>query len=125
MAGRCILVYALAPEGTSAREANDQLNEYVADRRRGLAVWHDHFIGAHGGAVVFDVRSDEEEALLEDTGPLEDWQLSVHPLTFSLSAVGFSAQTSFTLEQYRGVRLDELAAAEPSDPRFWWQRRTA
>ena len=125
MAERCILVCALAPEGTSAREANDQLNEYVADRRRGLAVWHDHFIGAHGGAVVLDVRCDKEEALLEDTGPLELWQLSVHPLTFSLSAVGFSAQTSFTLEQYRGVRLDELAASEPSDPRFWWQRRTA
>ena len=125
MAGRCILVYALAPAGTRAREANDQLNEYVADRRRGLAVWHDHFIGAHGGAVVLDVRSDEEEALLEDPGPLAGWQLSVHRLTFSLSAIGFSAQTSFTLEQYRGVRLEELAAAETSDPRFWWQRRTA
>lgn len=35
----------------------------------------------------------------------------------------FAAQTSFTLEQYRGVTLDELAAAEPVDPRFWWQRR--
>ncbi len=70
---RCVLVYALAPEGTTAREANDRLNEYVADSRRGLSVWHDHFIGAHGGAVV----------------------------------------------------LDELAAAEPDDPRFWWRRRTA
>jgi hypothetical protein len=125
VAGRCILVYALAPDGTTAREANDRLNEYVADRRRGLAVWHDHFIGTHGGAVVLDVRSDEEEALLEDPGPLAGWKLSVHRLTFSLSAVGFSAQTSFTLEQYRGARLDELAAVEPSDPRFWWQRRTA
>jgi hypothetical protein len=122
---RCFLVYALAPEGTTAREANDRLNEYVADPRRGLAVWHDHFVVAHGGVVVLDVRSDEEQALLDDAGPLAGWQLAVHPLTFSLSAVGFAAQTSFTLESYRGLSLDELAAAEPDDPRFWWKRRSA
>jgi hypothetical protein len=125
VAGRCVLVYALAPEGASARDANDGLNEYVADRRRGLAVWHDHFVGARGGVVVLDVRSDEEQALLDDPGALAGWQLSVHPLAFSLSAVGFAAQTSFTLGRYRDVTLDELAAAEPADPRFWWQRRTA
>lgn len=123
MNGRCFLVYALAPEETAAREANDRLNEYVADRRRGLAVWHDHFVGAHGGAVVLDVCSEEERALLDDPGPLIGWQLSLNPLTFSLSAVGFAAQTSFTLERYRGVSLDGLAAAEPDNPRFWWQRR--
>ena len=125
MSTRCYLVYALAPDGTSAREANDRLNEYVADARRGLAVWHDHFIGRHGGAAVLDVHSDEEEALLDEPGPLAGWHLTVHPLTFSLSALGFSAQTSFTLEQYRGVSLDELAVSEPDDPRFWWRRRTA
>lgn len=125
MNGRCFLVYALAPEATPAREANDRLNEYVADRRRGLAVWHDHFVRVHGGAVVLDIRSDEERALLDDPGPLVGWGLSVYPLTFSLSAVGFAAQTSFTLERYRGVSLDELAAAEPADPRFWWQRKSA
>lgn len=123
MSRRCYLVYALAPAGTSAREANDGLNEYVADARRGLAAWHDHFVGSHGGAVVLDVRTDEEEALLRVPGPLEGWELSIHPLTFSLSAVGFSAQTSFTLEQYRCVTLEELDAAEPDDPRFWWRRR--
>jgi rhodanese-related sulfurtransferase len=122
MSGRCHLVYALAPAGTSARAANDLLNEYVADRSRGLAVWHDHFVGDHGGAVVLDVRSDDELARLTDPGPLEGWQLRTHPLTFSLTAVGFSAQTSFTLEQYRDVSLDELAAAEPDDPRYWWRR---
>ena len=122
MSARCYLVYALAPASTTAREANDKLNEYVADARRGLAVWHDHFIGTHGGAVVLDVRTDEERALLEEPGPLSGWELAVHSLTFSLSAVGFSAQTSFTLEQYRGVSLDRLAASEPADPRFWWQR---
>jgi hypothetical protein len=115
-------VYALAPAGVSAREANDKLNEYVADRSRGLAVWHDHFVGRHGGAVVLDTRDDEEEARLADPGPLEGWQLDVHPLTFSLSAVGFSAQTTFTLEQYRDLSLEELAAAESDDPRYWWKR---
>jgi hypothetical protein len=125
MNGPCFLVYALAPEGTTARQANDRLNEYVADRRRGVAVWHDHFVGAHGGTVVLDVRSAEEHGRLEDPGPLAGWRIEVHPLTFSLSAVGFAAQTSFTLESYRGVRLDDLAAAEPDDPRFWWRRRGA
>lgn len=121
---RCFLVYALAPQGMTAREANDRLNEFVADRQRGLSVWHDHFVGTHGGVVVLDVRSDEEQALLDDPGPLAGWQLSVYPLTFSLSAVGFAAQTSFTLENYRGVSLDDLAAAEPDDPRFWWKERS-
>ena len=120
-----MLVYALAPDGTAAREANDRLNEYVADSRRGLAVWHDHFVGRHGGAVVLDVRSEQEHALLDDPGPLAGWQLSVQPLTFSLSAVGFAAQASFTLQSYRGVSLDELAAAEADDPRFWWRSRSA
>jgi hypothetical protein len=122
---RCVLVYALAPERMTAREANDRLNEYVADPRRGLSVWHDHFIGAHGGAVVLDIGSEEEHALLDDPGPLAGWQLSVHPLTFSLSAVGFAAQSAFTLESYRGVSLEELAAAEPDDPRFWWKEKSA
>jgi hypothetical protein len=120
---RCYLVYALAPEHTSASEANDLLNEYVADRRRGPAVFHDHFTGKpHGGFVVFDARSDEELALLDDPGPLSDWQLAVHPLTFALAASGFLAQARFTLEQYRGTSFAELEAEEPDDARFWWRR---
>lgn len=123
MSGRCHLVYALAPERTSARVANELLNEYVAEQDRGLAVWHDHFVAQHGGAVVLDVRSEPELARLDDPGPLDGWRIAVHPLTFALTAVGFAAQISFTLEQYRGVRLEELAAAEPDDPRYWWKRR--
>src|SRR5919204_5212027 len=119
VSSRCHLVYALSPPGVSAREANDLLNEYVADRSRGLSVWHDHFVGKHGGAVVLDVLDDDEERRLGEPGPLEGWQLGIHPLTFSLSAVGFSAQTSFTLEQYRGVSIDVLAAQEPDDRRYW------
>jgi hypothetical protein len=115
-------VYALAPPGTSAREANELLNEYVADRSRGLAVWHDHFVGVHGGAVVIEVRDEQEQARLAEPGPLEGWALSSHPLTFSLTGVGFSAQTALTLESYRDVSLEQLAAAEPDDPRYWWRR---
>ena len=79
----------------SAREANELLNAYVADRSRSRAVWHDHFVGEHDGGVVLDTRDDEEEARLEDPGLL----------------LG-------SLEQYR----DELAADEPDDPRYWWRR---
>jgi hypothetical protein len=50
-----------------------------------------------------------ERALLDDPGPLAGRQLSAHPLTFSLAAAGFAAQTSY--------------AAEPADPRFRRQRR--
>jgi hypothetical protein len=109
----------------TAREANERLNEYAADTRRGLSVWHDHFVGAHGGAIVLDVRSEAEHTLLDDPGPLSGWAIAVHPLTFSRTAVGFAAQTAFTLETYRGVTLDELAAAEPDDPRYWWRRGSA
>ncbi|MGB2954269.1 MAG: hypothetical protein WBB74_12890 [Gaiellaceae bacterium] len=121
MSGRCHLVYALAPAGTTPREANDRLNEYVADRSRGLAVWHDHFVGDRGGAVVLEVRTEQEHAMLSDPGPLTGWRLDVHPLTYSLTAVGFAALTPFTLERYSGVSLDELTAAETDDPRYWWR----
>jgi hypothetical protein len=122
VSGHCHLVYALAPPGTGARQANELLNEYVADRSRGLAVWHDHFVGVHGGAVVLEVRDEQEEARLAEPGPLEGWQVSSHPLTFSLTGVGFSAQTALTLEGYRDTSLEQLAAAEPDDPRYWWRR---
>src|SRR5437764_12227573 len=99
VSSRCHLVYALAPSGVSAREANDLLNEYVADESRGLAVWHDHLVGSQGGAVVLDTRDDDEEGRVADPGPLAGWELSGHSVSFSLSAVGFAARTSFRLEQ--------------------------
>jgi hypothetical protein len=119
---RCFLVYALAPEGVSARQANEQLNEYIVDPERGLIVSHDHFIGRHGGFAVFEVRTESEEAKLTDPGPLEGWEITTHPLTFSLTAVGFVAQADFTLRNYGGTSLEELEAAEQPDKRFWWRR---
>jgi hypothetical protein len=119
---RCHLVYALAPEGVNASEANDLLNEYIGDRSRGIVVYHDHFIGRHGGVAVFEVRTDEEEARLADPGPLGGWHLETYPLTFSLTAVGFVGQTEFTLRNYAGTTLEELEAAERPEKRFWWRR---
>jgi hypothetical protein len=119
---RCHLVYALAPEGVNASEANDLLNEYIGDRSRGIVVYHDHFIGRHGGVAVFEVRTDEEEARLADPGPLGGWHLETYPLTFSLTAVGFVGQTEFTLRNYAGTTLEELKAAERPEKRFWWRR---
>ena len=67
---RCFLVYALAPDGMSARDANELLNEYIGQNGRGQIVSHDHFIGQpHRGFAVFEVRDEDEEANLADPGP--------------------------------------------------------
>jgi hypothetical protein len=121
---RCYLVYAVAPEGTSAREANDLLNAFIEAPRRGLPVFHDHFTGEpHGGVAVFEVRSEDEEAQLADHAPLSGWDVGVHALTFSLTGVGFVAQTELTTEEYGGTTIEALREAEPDDRRFWWRRR--
>jgi hypothetical protein len=119
---RCFLVYALAPEGMSARKANELLNEYIGESGRGLIVSHDHFTGRpHGGFAVFEVRTEREEAKLADPGPLEGWQITSHALTFSLTAVGFVAQADFTLRNYGGTSLADLEQAEKPEKRLWWQ----
>ncbi len=120
---RCFLVYALAPEGMAAAEANDLLNRYIGEDGRGLIVTHDHFIGRpHGGIAVFEVATEDEEAKLAEPGAIEGWQLTSRPLTFSLTAVGFVAQADFTLRNYGGTSLAELEAAEEPRKRFWWQK---
>lgn len=120
---RCYVVYAVAPPEVSASGANSALNAYIEDRRRGVVVFHDHFTGSpHGGFAVIDVRTRDELALLDDPGPLAGWELRVHALTFSLSAVGFVEQAQFTVREYAKTSFDELRTAEPADPRFWWQR---
>jgi hypothetical protein len=121
---RCYFVYAAAPDGMPARAANDLLNEYIGDRRRGIIVFHDHFTGKpHGGVAVWDVSTDEEYALLEDPGQLAGWDVRVHPLTFALAAAGFAAQMELTIEAYAGTTLPQLRDEEEDDDRFWWRRR--
>jgi hypothetical protein len=121
---RCYLVYAVAPDGTSARDANDLLNDYIEAPGRGLPVFHDHFTGSpHGGVAVLEVRSEDEEARLADHSALPGWDVAVHALTFSLTGVGFVAQTELTTEEYGGTTIEALREAEPDDRRFWWRRR--
>jgi hypothetical protein len=123
---RCWLVYAIAPEGMSARAANDALNAYISDTSRGIPVVHDHFTGKpHGGFAVLFPRNDAELERLDDAGPLDGWEIQRHPLVFALTPVGFDAQLGFTIEEYGGTSLDALREAEPADPRYWWQRRRA
>jgi hypothetical protein len=119
---RCYLVYALAPAGVYAGQANVLFNEYIGDPARGLAVYHDHFIGRHGGIAVFEITTEEEKAKLDDPGPLEDWELTSYPLTYSRTAVGFVAQAEFTLRAYRDVKLSDLIENEEPDKRRWWNR---
>ena len=124
---RCFLVYALAPEGMTA--SGGERPAEPLHRRAGRAaqiVTHDHFIGTpHGGFAVFEVATDEEQAKLADPGPLEGWEITSRPLTFSLTAVGFVAQADFTLRNYGGTSLAELEAAEKPRKRFWWQKPRA
>lgn len=121
---RCYLIYAAAPEGLTARQANELLNEYVEDRRRGFVIFHDHFTGKpHGGIAVFDVRDAEAFDLLGDPGPLAGWDVRTHAFTFSMAATGFAAQMELTAEAYGGKTLEQLRAEETDDDRFWWLRR--
>ena len=119
---RCVLVYAVAPDALTAREANDALNRYVEDARRGVPVFHDHFTGKpHGGFAVLYVTSEEEDGLLGDPGPLAGWELAAHQLVYSLTPVGFAALLEFSLRVYGKTSLEELRAAEEPDPRYWWR----
>ena len=119
---RCYLVYALAPPGLRPREANIAFNDYSADDRRGLVLCHDHFVGDRGGFAVFYVAAPEELARLHEPAPLDDWELAVHPLTFSLAPSGFRAQIDFTLDTSRGTTLAKVEAGEQPRRPDWWRR---
>ena len=90
---RCYLLYATAPEGVTARAANDALNDYGADRSRGIQVFHDHFTGKpHGGLAVVYPRSDEEAQRLGAAGrrlaeERYDWKISGDRLAEVLEGV--------------------------------------
>jgi len=110
---RCFLVYALAPEGLPAAEANRVFNAYLADRRLPLPVFHDHFIGRPGGLAVFYAASEAERQTLAASRRLDGWQVAVHPLIFARSPAGFDEQTAFTLRAYRGLDWETLQRELP------------
>ncbi|MEE8107078.1 MAG: hypothetical protein V3T86_16205 [Planctomycetota bacterium] len=104
----CHIVFVDAPEGTTMRAANDAINEYTADRRRGMAMFHDHFANRAGGLIVLAIETEEQLALLSEPGPLEGWSVRTHPLIFADSASRFLNQVDFTLNTYRDRRLTEF-----------------
>jgi hypothetical protein len=65
---RSHLVYAVAPDGMSAREANDLLNASIGTPERGLPVFHVHWS-----------RDGYTHVYWEDDQPLEDFGGSVVP----------------------------------------------
>ncbi len=98
---RCFLVYALAPDGLSATKANELFNTYVADSKRGLVLFHDHFIGQRGGMAMFFVETQAEREALKDLAELTDWQVKIHPLIFAYNPAAFDEQIAYTLKSYR------------------------
>lgn len=105
---RCFLLYALAPSGMSAADANRILNEFIGDPSLPLPIFHDHFIGQPGGIVIFYVENTQErDAVLAQTY-LDGWQVEIQPLIFSHSPSAFDEQIAFTLRAYRGISWESL-----------------
>jgi hypothetical protein len=113
--GRCWLVYAIAPEGVSARAANDALNEYISDAGRGIPVVHDHFTGKpHGGFAVLFPRDDAEVARLDDPGRSRAGRSAV---TRSSSLSRRSASTPSSASRSRSTEARaSTRCAQPSPP---------
>jgi len=105
---RCFLLYALAPDGLPAAEANRILNTFIGDPVLPLALFHDHFIGKPGGVVLFYVETTQERDALLAQKYLEGWHVEIQPLIFSHSPSAFDEQIAFTLRAYRGVDWETL-----------------
>jgi hypothetical protein len=119
---RCFLVYALAPESMSARDANELLNEYIGQSSRGQIVSHDDFIGQPRGALrSWKCETRTRRRSSPTSGPRG---LGGHePAADLLADRGrFVAQSDFTLRNYGGTSLAELEEAEEPRKRFWWQK---
>ena len=104
----CFLVYAIAPEGFTAGEANQILNEFIAQPSLPLALYHDHFIGQPGGIAIFFVETPRERDALLAQKYLDGWKVEYQPLIFSYSPAAFDEQIAFTLKAYRGVEWERL-----------------
>lgn len=109
---RCYLVYALAPNGVKAKEANRVINEMSADASLPLALWHDHFIGQAGGTIIFYAETQAEQQALFENQHLQGWQVDYRPLVFSFSPSAFDAQISYTLKNYRSTDWETLRNSE-------------
>ena len=105
---RCFLLYALAPESIAPAEANRIFNEYVANPRLPLVLFHDHFIGQPGGVAIFYVETPAGREALYDNTSLAGWRVEIQPLIFSYSPAAFDEQIAFTLRAYRNADWESL-----------------
>jgi hypothetical protein len=104
------MIYALAPDGTTMRMANDAINALVADRALPLALFHDHFLDRPGGTAVFQVRDAAEVDAIDAAlaRHLGGWQAVAHPLIFAFNAAAFDEQIAYTLREYQGEDWEAL-----------------
>ena len=106
---RCTLVYAVASEGTTLKQANAAFNAYCARSGRGLCLFHDHVRELPGGGVaVFYVEAPEQLAELQAAGDLPGWTLRVHNLIHARSPSGFDEQIAYTVHHYGRSDWEEL-----------------
>jgi hypothetical protein len=122
---RCWLIYALAPEGMAASEANRVFNVFIGDRGLPLVVFHDHFIGQPGGLAIFYAAAAEEREALGGAldKALRGWRVEARPLIFAYSPAAFDEQTAFTLRAYR--EMDWEAVQKEARPAYGDPRREA
>ncbi len=105
---RCFLVYAHAPAEILPSVVNRLFNEFVGDRSLPLVIFHDHFIGKHGGTAIFYCETAEEREALYNPKHLEGWNVDIRPLIFSYSPAAFDEQIGYTLRAYRDKDWDTL-----------------
>lgn len=117
---RCVLIYAIAPDGTKPPDANQAINAMAADQELPLVLWHDHFLGKLGGVLLFFVENETERDALANTQHLKGWQVDMRPLIFSFSPAAFDEQIAYTMKAYREQNWEEIQNEQrPSygDPR--------
>jgi len=102
------MVYALAPQGMSASNANSTINAMIGDAGLPLALWHDHFLGGPGGCVVFHVENQQQQQALFENTYLTDWKVDYRPMVFSFSPSAFDAQIGYTVKAYSNGDWTEL-----------------
>jgi hypothetical protein len=106
---KCYAVIAYPPKGTSMSKANLALNDFIGDKKIGLPLYHDHFVGVPGGFAIVYVESADSYENLRRNNALKGWNVKVHPLTFTGNPVEMLYQIDFTMTVYRGRRLKWLS----------------
>lgn len=107
---RCVMMYAIAPQGFNPAAANVAINRLIARKDTPLCVYHDHFIGQPGGVAIFDIRDLAEiDALAKACGEeLDHWNVDVRPLIFSHNPAALDEQIRYTLHAYGDVDWNDL-----------------